>query len=57
VSFGLLNNPPPFLSPSFLPILSLSFYRDHRIHPPTISTWVFLSTLSYIFYLVTSFLA
>jgi hypothetical protein len=31
-------------SSSFQPILSLSFYGDHHTHPPTISTWVFLSS-------------
>jgi hypothetical protein len=32
-------------SSSFLPILSHSFYGDH-IHPPTISTWVFLCSFA-----------
>jgi hypothetical protein len=35
-SFGLLNNQPPFLSILLLSILSLPFYGDHHIPPPTI---------------------
>jgi hypothetical protein len=38
VSFGLLNNLPPFFSIHLSsPILSLSFYGAHHVHPPTIS--------------------
>jgi hypothetical protein len=37
-------------SSSILPILSLSFCEDHHVDPPSISTWVFLSSLLYIFY-------
>jgi hypothetical protein len=36
VSFGLLNNQPPFFSTLLLSILSLPVYGDHHMPPPTI---------------------
>jgi hypothetical protein len=42
VSFGLLNNQPPFSSILLFSILSLPFYGDHYIPPPTICWCRFL---------------